>query len=310
MSQGVIEEFAEKDYEYGFVTDIESEGLPPGLNEGIIRQLSAIKGEPAEMTEYRLKAFRHWQTRRGRPVAARDLRKARHPHRGAEGTGRRRGRRGVRQRLGGDHLPRELAEAGVIFCSISEAVQDHPELVKKYLGTVVPPTDNYYAALNSAVYTDGTFVYVPKTPAARWSCQHLLPHQYRQHRPVRAHADRRRRGQLRQLPGGLHGAAARREPAARRGGGADRHGRRRDQVLDGAELVPGRRERRRRHLQLRHQARRLPRRAPRSPGPRSRPARPSPGSIRAASCAATTPSASSTRWPSPRAASRPTPAPR
>ena len=88
---------------------------------------------------------------------------------------------------------------------------------------------------------------------------HLLPHQRRQDRPVRAHADHRGRGQLRELPRGLHGADARREPAARRGGGADRARRCADQVLHGAELVPGRRAGPRRHLQLRHQARRVPR---------------------------------------------------
>jgi Fe-S cluster assembly protein SufB len=131
----------------------------------------------------------------------------------------------------------KLAEAGVIFCSISEAVQEHPELVQKYLGTVVPPTDNFYAGLNSAVFTDGTFVYVPKNTRCPMELSTYFRINEQQHRPVRAHADRRRRGQLRQLPGGLHRAAARREPAPRRRGRADRHGGRRDQVLHRAELV-------------------------------------------------------------------------
>ena len=124
----------------------------------------------------------------------------------------------------------------------------------------------------------------------------LLPHQRQGHRPVRAHADHRRRGRVRQLPRRLHGADARREPAARRGRRARRARRRDDQVLDGPELVSRRQGRQGRHLQLRHQARHVrgPR-ARRSPGRRSRPARRSPGSTRAASCRATTRSASSTR---------------
>jgi Fe-S cluster assembly protein SufB len=121
----------------------------------------------------------------------------------------------------------KLAEAGVIFCSISEAVQDHPELVQEVSRLRRAATDNFYAALNSAaVFTDGSFVYIPKGVRCPMELSHLLPHQRAEHRPVRAHADRRRRGQLRQLPGGLHGAAARREPAARRGGRTGRDGRR------------------------------------------------------------------------------------
>jgi Fe-S cluster assembly protein SufB len=162
----------------------------------------------------------------------------------------------------------------------SEAVREHPELVRKYLGAVVPITDNYYAALNSAVFSDGSFVYVPKGVR----CPMELSTYFRinaKNRPVRAHADRRRGGRLRQLPRGLHGADARREPAPRRGGRARGAGRRRDQVLHGAELVPGRRGGQGRHLQLRHQARHLPRRALASAGPRWRRARRSPGSTRA-----------------------------
>ncbi len=139
----------------------------------------------------------------------------------------------------------------------------------------------------------------------------LFPHQRTEHRPVRAHADHRRQGRIRELSRGLHRADARREPVARRRRRAGRARRRRDQIFDRAELVSGRRRGQGRHLQLRHQARRLPRRrARRFPGPRSRPARPSPGNIRAASCAATTRAASSIRSPSPTAASRSTAAPR
>ena len=139
----------------------------------------------------------------------------------------------------------------------------------------------------------------------------LFPHQRAEDRPVRAHAAHRRQGRLCQLSRRLHRAAARREPAACRGRRADRARRRRDQIFDRAELVSGRRRGQGRHLQFRHQARRLPRRARRrSPGPRSRPARRSPGNIRAASCEATIRSANSIRSRSPTTASRPTPAPR
>ena len=174
---------------------------------------------------------------------------------------------------------------------------EHPELVQKYLGSVVPYTDNFFAALNSAVFTDGSFCYIPKGVRCPMELSTYFRINAAEHRPVRAHADRRRGGQLRQLPRGLHRADARREPAARRGGRAGRARRRADQVLDGAELVPRRQGGQGRHLQLRHQARQLPRaRTRRSPGRRSRPARRSPGSTRAASCRATTRSASSTRW--------------
>ncbi len=139
----------------------------------------------------------------------------------------------------------------------------------------------------------------------------LFPHQRAQHRPVRAHADHRRQGRLRQLPRRLHRAAARREPVACRGGRTGHARRCRDQIFDGAELVPRQFRRQGRHLQFRHQARRLPRqRTRRFPGPRSRPARPSPGNIRAASCAATIRAASSIRSRFRTAISRSIPAPR
>ena len=116
----------------------------------------------------------------------------------------------------------ELAKAGVIFMPISEALKEHPELVRQYLGTVVPVSDNYFACLNSAVFSDGSFVYIP--PGVR--CPMELSTYFRINAentgPVRAHADHRRQGLLRQLPGGLHRPHARREPAARRGGGAGR----------------------------------------------------------------------------------------
>ena len=205
----------------------------------------------------------------------------------------------------------ELAKAGVIFCSISEAVRNHPELVRKYLGSVVPITDNFFATLNSAVFSDGSLRLCAGGRALPDGAVDLFPHQCGEYRPVRAHAHHRRQGLLCELSRRLHRADARREPAPCRRGRAHRARRRRDQIFHGAELVSGRQGRQGRHLQFRHQARRLPRStAPRSPGRRSRPAPPSPGNIRAASCAATTRRASSIRSPSPTAISRSTPAPR
>ena len=97
-------------------------------------------------------------------------------------------------RLGCHHLPRSLAKAGVIFCPISEAVREHPELVRKYLGSVVPVGDNFFAALNSAVFSDGSFVLHPQGRAVPDGAIHLFPHQCQQYRPVRAYADHRRGG--------------------------------------------------------------------------------------------------------------------
>ena len=92
----------------------------------------------------------------------------------------------------GTTFKKQLAEKGIIFCSFTEAVQEHPDLVKKYLGMVVPYTDNYFAALNSAVFSDGSFCLHPQRGALPDGAVHLFPHQRGQHRPVRAHADRRR----------------------------------------------------------------------------------------------------------------------
>ena len=153
----------------------------------------------------------------------------------------------------------ELKRAGVIFLSISEAIREYPELVRKYLGSVVPQRDNYFACLNSAVFSDGTFVYMPEGVRCPMELSHLFPDQRREYRPVRAHPDRRRQGQLRLLSRRLHRADARREPAPRRGGRAGRARRCRDQIFDRPELVSGRRRGQGRHLQFRHQARRCAR---------------------------------------------------
>ena len=149
----------------------------------------------------------------------------------------------------------ELKKAGVIFLSISEAIREYPELVKKYLGSVVPQRDNYFACLNSAVFSDGTFVYIPEGVR----CPMELSTYFRINAENTGQFERTlivaEKGSYVVLPRRLHRADARREPAAR-GGGRDLRARgRRGEILDGPELVSGRRRRQGRDLQLRHQAR-------------------------------------------------------
>ena len=184
-------------YKYGFVTDIETDQVSKGLNEDIIRLISEKKNEPEWMLEYRLKAFRHWQTMteptwahvKYPKIDFQDIRYYSAPKNKATEkksldeldpellkTFERLGIPLQEQKrisgvamdvvfdsvsVGTTHTE-VLEKAGVIFCSISEAIQKHPELVRKYLGTVVPVSDNYYAALNAAVFTDGSFCYIPK----------------------------------------------------------------------------------------------------------------------------------------------------
>jgi Fe-S cluster assembly protein SufB len=183
-------------YRHGFVTDIESDTLPPGLDEDVIRLVSRKKGEPQFMLDWRLRAFRHWLTMREPDWA--HLRIAPIDYQAISYYSAPRKKDGPksleevdpkllatyeklgvplheRARLAGVAVDAvfdsvsvattfkdRLAKAGVIFCPFSDAVRNHPELVERYLGSVVPHTDNYFAALNSAVFTDGSFVFVPK----------------------------------------------------------------------------------------------------------------------------------------------------
>ncbi|MFZ5755303.1 MAG: Fe-S cluster assembly protein SufB [Pseudomonadota bacterium] len=184
-------------YEAGFVTAIESDTLAPGLDEGVVRYISAKKNEPAWLTEWRLKAFRHWQTMTepawahvhyppvdfqalsyySAPKSLKDKPKSLDeidPEllKTYEKLGIPLHEQALLAGVAVDAVfdsvsvtttfREKLAEAGVIFCPISEAVREHPELVQKYLGSVVPTGDNFYAALNSAVFSDGSFVYIPK----------------------------------------------------------------------------------------------------------------------------------------------------
>lgn len=191
-----IEELANKEYKYGFVTEIEADSLPKGLNEDIVRQLSAKKNEPEWMTEWRLKAYRHWLTMeepkwpnvKFPPIDYQDISYYSAPKKTPKynsldevepeilETYKKLGISLEEQMiLAGVAVDAvfdsvsvattfkdKLKELGIIFCSFSEAVQEHPDLVKKYLGSVVPYTDNYFAALNSAVFSDGSFAYIPK----------------------------------------------------------------------------------------------------------------------------------------------------
>ncbi len=191
-----VEAVVKSEYEHGFVTEIESDTLPPGLNEDVVRTISARKGEPDFMLEYRLKALGHWRTMKTPrwahvhypeidfqaisyysapktkdgpmsldeidPVLRETYNKLGIPIEEQMALS------GIAVDAVFDSVSiattfREtLAKAGVIFCSISEALRDYPELVRQHLGSVVPHTDNFYAALNAAVFSDGTFVYVPK----------------------------------------------------------------------------------------------------------------------------------------------------
>jgi Fe-S cluster assembly protein SufB len=183
-------------YKYGFETQIESEIVPPGLNEDVIRLISAKKGEPDWMLEWRLKAYRqwvrmsepHWSNVKYGPIDYQAISYYAAPKRGPELKSLSEvdpklietfEKLGIpieeQKRLAGVAVDavfdsvsvattfrQELAKAGVIFCPISEAIREHPALVREFLGSVVPANDNFFAALNSAVFTDGSFVYVPK----------------------------------------------------------------------------------------------------------------------------------------------------
>jgi len=191
------ETFANREYEAGFVTDIETDTLPPGLNEDVIRHISGMKEEPQWLLDWRLEAFRNWQAMREPhwahvqydPINFQAISYYSAPKSKEDGPKsldevdpkllETYEKLGIplreQEMLAGVAVDAvfdsvsvattfkgKLKEAGVIFCPISEAVREHPELVRQYLGSVVPTGDNFYAALNSAVFTDGSFVYIPK----------------------------------------------------------------------------------------------------------------------------------------------------
>ena len=191
-----IEELANTEYKYGFVTETEQDIIPVGLNEDVVRLISSKKGEPEWMLEWRLKAFRawlkmeepHWQNVTYEPIDYQGVSYYAAPSEKKKLNSLDEVDPEIRATFDKLGIPIEeqkllsnvavdavfdsvsvattfrskLAELGIIFCSFSEAVKDHPDLVKQYVGSVVPHTDNYFAALNSAVFSDGSFVYIPK----------------------------------------------------------------------------------------------------------------------------------------------------
>ena len=192
----IINDVTKSDYKYGFVTDIDTHIIPKGLNEEVIRQISALKGEPQWLLDFRLNAFRYWLTCKMPTWAHLDIPDIDYQAISYYAAPKAQAKKssmddvdpelrktfdklGIsleeQMRLSGVAVDAvmdsvsvrttyrdRLAELGVIFCSFSEAVRDYPDLVRKYLGTVVPYRDNFFAALNSAVFSDGSFVYIPK----------------------------------------------------------------------------------------------------------------------------------------------------
>ena len=191
-----IESLVNREYQYGFVTDVDSDVVPPGLSEEVIRTISAKKNEPEWLLEWRLKAYRRWLTMKephwpnvhyepidydavsyySAPKSVKPLQSLDDVDPELLRTYEKLGISLTEQKMlsgvavdaifdsvsVGTTMRDELAKHGVIFCSFGEAVREHPELVKKYLGSVVPYSDNFFAALNSAVFSDGSFCYVPK----------------------------------------------------------------------------------------------------------------------------------------------------
>ena len=196
MSNEAIQELTQQDYKYGFITSIEADTAPPGLNEDIIRLISTKKGEPEWMLEWRLKSLRHWLTMKeptwhnvhyapidyqaisyySAPKQKKQINSLDEVDPELRATFEKLGiSLGEQKRLTGvavdavfdsvsvaTTFQAELAKLGIIFCSFSDAVKNHPDLVRRYVGSVVPYTDNFFATLNSAVFTDGSFCYIPK----------------------------------------------------------------------------------------------------------------------------------------------------
>ncbi|MFT5359429.1 MAG: Fe-S cluster assembly protein SufB, partial [Polyangiales bacterium] len=195
--QSELRELTSREYQYGFVTELETEVAPRGLNEDVIRLISSKKNEPQWLLDWRLQAYRHWltleepnwQNAHYDPIDYQDIIYYAAPKPKTDGPKSLDevdpevvamfNKLGIslaeQERLSGiavdaivdsvsvgTTFKNKLAEVGVIFCSFSEAVQDHPDLIKKYLGSVVPYTDNYFTTLNSAVFSDGSFCFIPK----------------------------------------------------------------------------------------------------------------------------------------------------
>mgnify|MGYP006995910713 CR=1 FL=1 len=195
MAEDILHEVTQNEYKYGFTTDIETDIIPIGLNEDVVRLISAKKNEPEWMLEYRLKAYRHWTTMKMPEWAHLNIPEIDYQSISYYAAPRKNALKSLDEvdpellktfnKLG---IPLEeqmalsgiavdavmdsvsvkttfketLAEKGIIFCSFSEAVEHHPDLIKKYMSSVVPISDNFFASLNSAVFSDGSIVYIPK----------------------------------------------------------------------------------------------------------------------------------------------------
>ena len=286
------------EYKWGFVTEVEQDFAPKGLSEDIVRLISAKKDEPEWLLEWRLKAYHHWvkmAKEQGEPEWAKirypqidynDIYYYAAPKSSTEAPKSLADvdpemlatfeKLGIplqeREKLAGVAIDavfdsvsvattytKQLEKLGIIFCSFSEAVKNHPDLIKKYLGSVVPYSDNFFATLNSAVFSDGSFAYIP--PGVR--CPIELMTYFRMNAEGTGQFERTLivadKGVC-ELPGGVHCAVPEDQPVACRCCGTGDTRRRRDQVLHHPELVPRKQGRRGRRLQLRHEAWDLPRR--------------------------------------------------
>lgn len=196
QNDDILDKVTQSDYKYGFVTDIESDDIPKGLTEDTVRLLSSKKNEPEWMLEWRLKAYKYWLTLKEpkwpnvnypeidfQSISYYSAPKSADPNKSLDdvdsellemykklgiSVDEQKRLQGVAVDIVVDSISvkttftKTLAEKGIIFCSFSEAIKEHPELIKKHMGSVVPYTDNFYAALNSAVFSDGSFCYIPK----------------------------------------------------------------------------------------------------------------------------------------------------
>ena len=225
-SQETIEELATQDYKYGFVTDVEEDRIAPGLSEDVVRLISEKKNEPEWLLEWRLKAYRLWVDMTEPEWHNLDISPIDYQNTIYYSAPKKTPKlnsmdevdpevRATFDKLGipleeqkmlsgvavdavfdsvsvGTTFKNKLGELGIIFCSFSEAVQEHPDLVRQYLGSVVPATDNFYAALNSAVFSDGSFAYIPKGVRCPMELSTYFRINAAPDRSVRAHAPDRR----------------------------------------------------------------------------------------------------------------------
>ena len=328
-----IQDFANRDYQWGFVTDVEVDAVPKGLNEDIIRMISAKKKEPEFMLQWRLKAFRHWLTMKeprywpnvqyppidyqnlvyySAPKPKKQLASLDEVDPEMRRTFEKLGiSLDEQKRLSGVAVDavfdsvsvattfrEKLAELGIIFCSFCEAVRNHPELVKKYLGSVVPYNDNYFATLNSAVFSDGSFAYIPKGVR----CPMELSTYFRINAKETGQFERTliiadEGSYVSYLEGctapmrdenQLHAAVVELVAVGKS---------RRSNIRPCRTGIPATRKAKAASTTSSPSAAPAVAGPARFPGRRSKPARPSPGNIQAASCRATTRSANFTPWP-------------